>query len=401
MKKQKGGVRLSDEYKLANPQGNTTTANVFFMHNSRFRILTNNSVSCITLVATLNEGIESPFRSMRSNNIDIHIRSLLVKVFITNQESGWYSIPSREIYKGIEITSKEDFTKEIERSINIYRLSIISRDSLLDGICPAIISSTTLQSNNELVRNLWQLFNVNDAGLGDILTAALDPNPNGNAISIMTMEFMEGFDTAYNVLNNNINNPTRFTFLMAVVQYEFRRLNILGYLHGDAHLNNVLINPNYQYFTRSGNPEYLGRAIIIDFGRTKTLSPEQLGLVLSGDVSICAAEIQNTILDRSLIRNGLARLPNDNRPILYMSEEINQLQRWRENYINDITIPYLRQRLGLGNDVDVQQYIFNNILPSDYWYHLGGTKNKEKGRKSTLTKLKKTQKNKTSSRKQK
>jgi len=405
MKKQKGGVRLSIEYKSANPQGNTTTANAFFMANSRFRILTNNSISCITLVATLNEGIESPFRSMRSNDIDIHVRSLLVKVFITNQRSDWYSIPSREIYNGIEITSYTQFTAEIQRSIDIYKQSIISDDSLLDGICPAIISSITLPRNNESVRDLWQLFNVNDAGLGYILTAALDPNPNGNTISIITMEFMEGFDTAYNVLNNNINNPTRFRFLMAVVQYEFRRLNLFGYRHGDAHLNNVLINPNYQYFTRSGNPEYLGRAIIIDFGRTTALSPDQLRLVRSGDVSICAAEIQNTILDRSLIRNGLARLPNDNRPILYMSEEINELQRWRANYINDITIPYLRQRLELGNNGNVKEHIVNNILPSDYWYHLGGTKNKEKGRKSTLTKLKKkskkTQKNKTSSRKQK
>ena len=399
MKKQKGGVRLSDEYKKWEPAGTTTTANAFFMENSRFRILTNNSISCITLVATLNEGIESPFRSMRSNNIDIPIRALLVKVFITNAQPGWYPIENRPPHRGIEITSYQQFNAEIQRSIDIYRQSISSNDSLLDGICPAIVSSISLvQTNPKAAEDLWRLFSVDNGGLLNILNAF---NQNGNNISIITMEFMEGFYTAFNVLSNNINNPQRFHFLIAVVQYEFRRLNLFGYRHGDAHLNNVLINPNYKYFTRSSHPDYLGRAIIIDFGRTRNLAPRELLQVQRGDTSICRAEIEHTILGNSLTNYGF---PQQN--IQYMVEAINQLAAMRERYINDITIPYLRTRLGLGENGNVQQHIINRILPSDYWFHLGGTKNKEKGRKSRFTKLKKTkskktQKNKRSSTKQK
>lgn len=49
-----------------------------------------------------------------------------------------------------------------------------------------------------------------------------------------------------------------------MIQYEFQRLNMYKYIHGDAHFGNVMIHPDYDYLY--GGPK--GRALIIDYGRT-------------------------------------------------------------------------------------------------------------------------------------
>ena len=50
-----------------------------------------------------------------------------------------------------------------------------------------------------------------------------------------------------------------------MIQYEFQRLNMYKYKHGDAHFGNVMIHPTYNYLQNGQT----GRALIIDFGRTK------------------------------------------------------------------------------------------------------------------------------------
>ena len=61
----KGGIRLSDDYARTDP----SVALEHFMENSTFDILTNDSISCITLVATLDDTRTSPFLSVRSNTL--------------------------------------------------------------------------------------------------------------------------------------------------------------------------------------------------------------------------------------------------------------------------------------------------------------------------------------------
>ena len=51
-KTMKGGVELKPSW------NNKTDAIHFFLANSKFRILTNNSISCITIIAILNNDIE-------------------------------------------------------------------------------------------------------------------------------------------------------------------------------------------------------------------------------------------------------------------------------------------------------------------------------------------------------
>lgn len=360
MKMMKGGVRVTTQYLTENPNGDRNTACNYFLSNSTFGVLTNNSISCITLVATLNNGILSPFKSMRSNNVEYLVNRLLLKIFITNTQSGWHTILGRA-YNGIEITDYALFKDEIQKQIDIYKKSILSDDSLLDAICPAIVNSITIMNIQRLkfYTKLSGLKEDEKSQLNSILAAF---GVNNNSISIILMEYMDGFDTAYNVLQKLSNNKFRYDYFVQIIQYEFQRLNRLGYRHGDAHLANVMINPNYQYFTRSGNPLYLGRAIIIDFGRTRPLSNAESNRVRNNDVTVFQEEIINSILTPY--------------KLTYITNTyLHSFKISRMNYLNDITIPKLRSFCNITPNTNLREYLINNIINNNkYVYSLGGNK---------------------------
>jgi hypothetical protein len=363
MKNIKGGVRLTAQYLTEVPNGNRGTACDYFLSNSTFSVLTNTSISCITIVATLNDGILSPFKSMRSNNIECIVNRLLLKIFITNTQSGWYTIESRGSYNGIEITDYALFGDEIQKQIDIYKRSFMSDDSLFDAICPAIVNSMTIM-NIQTLKFYKKLSGLNPTEKTQLNSILASFGVNNNSISMILMEYMDGFDTAYNVLKNLYvsNNIQRYDYLLQIIQYEFQRLNRLGYRHGDAHLGNVMINPNYQYFTRSGNPLYLGRAIIIDFGRTRPLNNDELTRVNNNDVTVFQEEIQNTILTPF----KLTYITNTYLHFFKIS---------RMNYLNDITIPKLRSFCNMRPNTNLREYLINNIINNNkYVYSLGGKK---------------------------
>ena len=58
-RKMNGGVRLAPGYTDRND------ALAFFLGNSTFRVLTNNSISCITLVVSIDPGVPSPYKVLR------------------------------------------------------------------------------------------------------------------------------------------------------------------------------------------------------------------------------------------------------------------------------------------------------------------------------------------------
>jgi hypothetical protein len=60
-------------------------------------------------------------------------------------------------------------------------------------------------------------------------------------------------------------------------KYELSRMAQHGYLHVDAHPGNVLINPNYPYFTNDKNNQWYGKALIIDFGRITDITGKNIG----------------------------------------------------------------------------------------------------------------------------
>jgi serine/threonine protein kinase len=72
---------------------------------------------------------------------------------------------------------------------------------------------------------------------------------------------MESLSSFITVREANKQNRFSQQTIKAMVIFELWRLHNLGYLHGDAHGGNFMIDPNYRYF--NGTP---GRVVVIDFG---------------------------------------------------------------------------------------------------------------------------------------
>jgi hypothetical protein len=198
-KKIKGGVRIKnvESYKFSPYK----EAMDYFLENSTFKILTNDSISCITLLATLNNTKKSPFLSMRSNDIDIEIRTLLMKIFITHthtQSDFFITENKRGLHNGIEITNFEIFKKEIEIQKDIFQKSFIDETSFFDPICPAIVFSEDKVDKTK-IEKLPGLDSNERKQLDEILII-LNTKKDAN-ISIIFMEFMEGFETAKKVID--------------------------------------------------------------------------------------------------------------------------------------------------------------------------------------------------------
>ena len=116
-KKIKGGVRLSALY-----QGTREEAMVNFLGNSTYTFVSNSTISCMAVLANLNAGIDSNFRTCRSNNLNAHVRQLFVKLMLVDNANNknWHYIQGRTIYNGIEIATLANFQAEIDTQREIY-----------------------------------------------------------------------------------------------------------------------------------------------------------------------------------------------------------------------------------------------------------------------------------------
>ena len=281
-KMKRGGVLLNDVFP------DRPTALLYFIRNSKFKILTNGSLTCITLVASLNPGNDTPFYSARSNNFKAAVNKILLKISITNnagQAPAMLPIPGRA-YEGIQLMTVNEMVQEVNLQKRIYRKTFVERayNSPFDGICPAIIETSmhvgkdgTLRLSNFFINNLearnGRTLDNDRAELISILNYADNRFPNNN-ISMIAMELMEGYSTFYEASQNNLLIPSH----PHMVNYVFKQLHDLGYMHNDAHINNMMINPNVPYFTSTGRLDVMGRVIIIDFGRTTPLTDAQRAL---------------------------------------------------------------------------------------------------------------------------
>lgn len=277
IKGMKGGVELK-------PSWNNKTkdeAITYFLENSMFRILTNNSISCITLIAKLNDTVTTPFISIDSLNFARDVTSILIKVMPSSDtilrqgfNTDWAVIDYRSIHNGIEINSYAIINREIETQKELYRKSIISSHSYLDASCPAIIGAMNPVQNLHDLK--YKYFTVKTiiprngksklselVSIQQILTAKNQMNNQPAKISLIFMEFMEGYD----VLSNFQQHP-RYTTFVQFALYEIHRLHLFGYFHGDSHFGNIMVNPDIQHYTTSKEPGHLGIIKLIDFGRT-------------------------------------------------------------------------------------------------------------------------------------
>ena len=129
----------------------------YFITQSKFKIFTNNSLTAITILATLNDGVDTPFRSMRSLNLFMDVRKILLKISVTRDTSKeampadrMLKIPRRgdylnnhtglviKGYQGIELITLESFNKEVNIQKRIYKKTFSEErfNSPFDGLCP-------------------------------------------------------------------------------------------------------------------------------------------------------------------------------------------------------------------------------------------------------------------------
>jgi len=126
----------------------------------------------------------------------------------------------------------------------------------------------------------------------DILFKACFKNPefksaftkarlNGlTGIGAICMGFTEGYDTLYNLihaipveyLEKSDERENLLKLYITLARLAYLMVLYHGYIHGDAHSNNVMINPRYKDWV---SPEYPGRALVIDFGKARRVNPSE------------------------------------------------------------------------------------------------------------------------------
>lgn len=237
-----------------------------------------------------------------------------------------------EIEKGRKITKRcmttPMFDEEVKRQFKLVGSTI----QLYEPICPSIVYkevekqkqrtvfsfSSKLFGKNIIFSALEKYVNKDIGGDPKLKNVfewmsslsvinKVTKEPLNYQIGIIGMELMEGYDTFYSyymkhqkhmiekypmyydekgvfnnvqVGKNALESPeykdfveyyntyeTQMQTYLNFAVYELVRLGSLGYIHGDSHMNNILIHPTIPYF--EGVP---GRAMLIDFGRTKKMT---------------------------------------------------------------------------------------------------------------------------------
>jgi len=346
-RKMKGGVRLASGYTDRND------ALAFFLGNSTFRVLTNNSISCITLVVSINPGVPSPYQVLRKNNFDARVDKILLKIFITANQSGWFPIEGRGPFYaappeeqaeeppppsfGIEITSKDDFLNEINIQRDVYRKSFLSEVSLLEPMCPHIFNYHHCSQSGSTVKEFESLNGLVANEQADLNKILQGGSIGDNQISFIAMEFMDGYEIASDILTSYLVNEQqdKLNFFLDMLQYEFQRLNMYKYIHGDAHFGNVMIHPDYDYLYGGQK----GRVIIIDFGRT----------------------IKDDNIDTSIVDNDLERFRHEDWGI--HQDRLIDIDKF--NVLNTEKLQSMQQfYIDFGNYLETQ----NNELNGDRTY---------------------------------
>jgi len=270
-------------------QGHPTTdaAFWFFLRNSTRKILSNNTISCITFVAELNDGIDSPFMHVRRGMFGNPVRRMLLKFFPLRPKinpppydpypnfldiPGRAATPSRN-YRGIELADFADVRKEFNLQMEIYRRSFLTHDNVLDPLCPCPIFLTYVRKDAFLERihtedDFLKLRSGKTRAQEIAEITTIFGNTEFDNMALIGMEFMEGYDTyEKNVVRAPLSQARKDLF-SSLARYELDRLHALGVSHGDFHEENVMVNLTSGYITFS-NPVFLGRALIIDFGRSQ------------------------------------------------------------------------------------------------------------------------------------
>ena len=215
------------------------TAFQHFLENSTFKYF-NRGFFGVTVLATLNDGIESKYTSIRMQTSQPETKMLLIKFLKLEKQTD----------PNIKVTTPEDIDFEVTVQQDIYFRTLMSDDTLLEPICPCVVHSSTGMTSQEKDR-LHSLIGKNDARINDIFSA--------DTVAYIAMEFMEGF-----VPLRELEQSPRYKTFKQMSLHMLDKMHMHGYLHHDFNDDNVLIHQTQNYYNLKGS----GRAIIIDFSES-------------------------------------------------------------------------------------------------------------------------------------
>ena len=261
----RGGIRIENNY-------NEISALKYFLQHARFSILGHSSASCIPLLATLQNTPEiisqSPYRHTRTNFIDKPVTQLIFKIFLWGEKPGIIDDPQLRADGIIQLTTQEMMQREIRIQEDIFLKTMLNNTTLLEPSCPGIVFATKSKLTSKNKQIVLNRIKTQLDGT-DPFDSMCIQRLLSYEVSFVAMEFMDGFRPLQEFRRDPLFEDYK---LMAF--YELDKIHRAGYLHNDFHFENVMIRPDYRYFTLSADPneqKYLGRAIFIDFGLSEPI----------------------------------------------------------------------------------------------------------------------------------
>lgn len=165
----------------------------------------------------------------------------------------------------MDVTTSENFLNEIRIQTDVYKKT----NNNLEAVCPPIVYSNIVNNTGEKSRAqklLSVMINNMPNDENKVFLHRMRSLYESNLtlkLGVIAMSFAENYDTLWNVMKNTTNSGQRIMYQYLAV-YELLRLYDIGYMHGDYHENNILVNTQYHYNTLENI--YLGRCLIIDYG---------------------------------------------------------------------------------------------------------------------------------------
>ncbi len=265
----RGGVTLSSSY-----TGTMKEALYFFIANSTFHIIADESVASYIYTCHLKAGIKSPYIAMRSDNFNTPVRSILLKImFHSDYDDDYVSDVGICRYgkKEKEKTFSKTLIQEVEIQQQVYQDSFKDELTPCEPICPAIITYLINIADDEkqtllnfIISNLISRTYFPGRTVYDDKT--ITQTIFGENLSLIAMELMEGYKTSADIEEND-NSRVYHPSIILMWAWNLARLkNVFGIAHRDLHQGNLLFNMNKRFYGDS-NKLFYGQMIIIDFGR--------------------------------------------------------------------------------------------------------------------------------------
>lgn len=262
---------------------NAEEAFLYFINNSTFNFYLGGN-NGITIIAKLNNNVQSCYKYINCYNFNENVNKLLLKIVLiknnkyskdSNKENNCKNDDddSSNIFKfdsnistnnkELDLASKEEFIHEVNTQVDIYLKSM----KYLHPICPPICYAKIYEYNQENKLFFHKILKDNLNLLKIYIRYGID----FDSIGLIAMEYAQDFHQLFHLIKdkdyNIYKNMSRYLLLRLAVE--------TGYNHLDFHKYNILINKNNnQYFDN-----LYGYPLLIDFSWTKKIPLDILSII--------------------------------------------------------------------------------------------------------------------------